>query len=93
MGVVQREREGEGRARPGGQGARIVRSDNATTQTLSDAALRGPSKPTTSGLIAASEPPTLSCAPLNHRNKLRDNFDLIDKPSDKMARVNEGDAA
>jgi hypothetical protein len=36
---------------------------------------------------------TLSCAPLNRRDELRDNFDLIDKPFDKMARINEGDAA
>jgi hypothetical protein len=60
-----------------------------------EAALRGSSKSTTSGLIVASAPPmtTLSCAPLNRRDELRDDFDLIDKPPDKMARVNEGDAA
>jgi hypothetical protein len=36
---------------------------------------------------------TFSCAPLNRRDELRNNFDLIDKPPDKMVRVNEGDAA
>jgi hypothetical protein len=66
---------------PGGQGASIVRSDNVTTQTLSElgitknqssqwqklatvpepqfeAALAGPDKPTTNGIINAAFPPT-----------------------------------
>jgi hypothetical protein len=79
-----------------GAGNGVLRSD-ADHPPLDpiEAALRGSSKPMTSGLIAASAPPstTLSCAPLNRREELRDNFDLIDKPSDKMARVNEGDTA